>query len=223
MTIGGFLVLAAWMVFTGLALRALLRPPSRPALVSAWVAMGGFALLAMYSFWRVHELRSSWGPIYYDLPVDPPGPHHVALRKLGLSPGLRGRLVRKDDLKTPAPFTPEQDQACRWNVDWMPRHLHETGCTCAEREVSFNLEDLGSFPHLLDYQVTEQTKPLLSQAALEVRCSLRFRETITVGSQTLRTFTIGFLVGLILAAMGASSQRRRLRTAAPIGPPPSEV
>jgi len=215
MTIGAILILVAWMLFTGLALRALFGSPSRPALVAGWVAMGGFALLSLYSFWRVHELRSSWGPVYYDLPVDPPGPHSVSLHKLGVSTGLRGRLVRKDDLKTAVPLSPEQDQACRWNVVWMSRHLHETGCTCAEREVSFNLEELRSFPHLLDYQVTEQTKPLLAPAALEIRCSLRFRDTISVGSQTLRTFMIGFLVGLILAAKGASSQRRRMRAQAP--------
>jgi hypothetical protein len=205
MTISGLLVSVSCLVFVALALSAHVRAPSRAALISAWVAMAGFAALALFSFWRSNELRASWGPVYYDLPVEPLGPHHVSLRKLGVSTGLRGRLVRKDDLTKPAPLTPEQDQACRWNVAWKPQ----------EQEVSFNLEDVASFPHLLDYQVTEQTRPLLSQVALEVRCSLRFRETITVGSQTLRTFMIGFLLGLIVAAMGASAQRRRIRAQAP--------
>jgi hypothetical protein len=209
MTLSGLLVSVSSLLFVALALSAHVRTPSRSALVSAWVAMAGFAALALLSFWRSHELRSSWGPVYYDLPVEPSGPHHVALRKLGVSTGLRGRLVRKDDLTKPAPFTPEQDQACRWNVAWTPQ---------TDREVSFNLEDVASFPHLLDYQVTEQTKPLLSSVALEVRCSLKFRETITVGTQTLRTFMVGFLVGLIVAAMGASAQRRRMRAQAPPAP-----
>ena len=227
MTIGGFFVLTCFLLFAGLALYALLSGPSRAGLISAWIAMTGFGSLALFSFWRIQELRNSWGPVLYEIPVDPSGLHQIALQKIGISTGLRGRLVLKGDPKTAAPLTPEQDRLCRWNVVWTPWHLHDSDCTCSEREVWFNLEDLERFPHLLDYHVTDQTKPLLSKVALEVRCSLHFRENINIGSTILRTFMVGFLVGLILAAFGASSQRRRgrqLRAASsPSAPPPPDV
>ena len=219
MIAAGDLVLAASACLLGLALLALLGRAGRSRLVAAWVAMMGFAGLASFCLGRGVQLKQSAGPLYYDLPAAPAGPHKVTLSRPGLSPGYRGRLVHRKDRSFDKDLFAKL-AGCNWRIPICEKLI--LSVRTFDRDGVFEFES--EYPDLvLQYEVTPEIRPLLDEVVLELSCPAGFRETMARGLGTLKLFMALYLGGLLLAALGARSQRRQLRLQKAAAPDPSAI
>lgn len=219
MTPAGVLVLVLTLVFIGLTVRNFVGAPSRFGVVSGRIAMLGFAALAAFFFWMARDMRASRGPAYVELPVDPPGPHEVTIRRLGRSPGFGLQLVQKSDRTQPPPFSIDQVRACGWEIPGQTVHLHDAACPCSHKDDLMDFRsDAGSVT--LRYQVTESTKPLLAQVVLQINPPWGYRGVTEGLASAAKGFMIGSLIGLLAAAGSVTFQRRKL---SPPGTPPRPV
>ncbi|HZE99276.1 MAG TPA: hypothetical protein VE981_19890 [Planctomycetota bacterium] len=203
----GTLVLAASAILLGLALLALLGPAHPSRLAAAWIAMVGFVGLASFSFWRGYQLKQSAVPVSYDLPSDPPGPHRLTLYRRGLCPGYRCRLLRRSDHR----FDPDllsKLRLCDWRITKC-EHL----TLSKHRFDSDGVLEFGSelSEVVLCYETTPEVQRLLSETVLELRGPAGFQKVIAQGLAMSQTAMAVYLGGLLLAAVGAGAQRRRLR------------
>jgi hypothetical protein len=213
-------VLGASALFIGVALLALFGRASRSWLIAAWAAMVGFAFLASFCFWKGIQLRQSAGPVYYDLP-SAPGNHRVTLNKPGLSSGYRVKLVRRKD-RTFEKELSAKLVPCDWKIDVCER-LAWSRHSFQEDVIEFESE----YPDVvLQYDSTPETQALLETAAVELRCPAAFHKSLAQWASMLNSRVAFFLGGLVLAGLGASVQRRKLRAAGtavkPSPPPPGE-
>jgi hypothetical protein len=208
------LVLCTSALFAGLALLALLGRADRSRLIAAWVAMVGFAGFASFCFWKGIQLQQSVIPVYYEFPASPPGPQKLTLHKPGLSPGYRVRPVTREDRRF------DKDLHGKLNAPFGGINICEKMALSRHR---FDPQGVLEFESeystvVFQYEATAENRPLLEQAALEVTCPTGFHKYMAQGLTTLKLRTASFLGGLLLAGLGASAQRRKLRR---LKPPPA--
>jgi len=208
------IVLGTSALFVGFTLLALLGRAHRSRLVAAWVAMVGFAFFASFCFWKRDQLRRSAVPVYCELPSSP-GPHQVTLDKPGASPGYRIRIVRRSDRtfdqELKAKLVP-----CGWKITICEK-LALSMYTFVEDDV---IEFDSEYPDVvLRYESLPGMQPLLDAAAIEVTCPTGFRKPMGQWLATLNSRIAFFLGALVLAGLGASVQRRKLRAQAPASKP----
>ena len=208
------IVLGGSALLIGLALLALFGRAHRSRLIAAWVAMVGFAFFASFVFWKRVQLRRSADPVYYDLPSGP-GPQRVELFKCGLAPGYRVRLVRRKDRA----FDPDLNAKlapCGFNIALCEKLVLYQHTFDSDGVIEFDSE----YPDVaLRYEAAPESRPLLEAAAVEVRCPSGFHQAMGQWLEMLNSRLTFFLGGLILAGLGASVQRRKLRSQASAGKP----
>ena len=200
-------VLIAGVCLLGLSLLALFGRAHPTRRLAAWVAMIGFAGLASYASWLGVQWTRCATPAYYDLPGSPPGPHRVTLLRRGVSPGYRGRLVRRSDRR----FDPDRFRelrSCHWRIDKceklvLTRHTFDDAGVL---EFESDYDEL-----VLQYDGSPEMAPLLGETVLELTCPQDFRKFIPQGRVTSRASMGIYLGALLLAAVGAGVQRRRLQ------------
>jgi hypothetical protein len=209
-------VLAACALFIGFTLLAMIGRPRRSRLIAAWVAMVGFAFLASFIFWKRVQLRLSADPVYYDLQAAP-GPHQVVLVKPGLSPGYRIRLVRRADRTFDKDLRAKLDP-CQWEIPICEKLVLSRHTFDQDGVIEF-LSEYSDV--VLQYDATPETQKFLEGAAVELRCPSGFHKSLAQWMQMLNVRLTFFLAALVLAGLGASVQRRKLRALPPAGNPPS--
>jgi hypothetical protein len=208
-------VLGACALFVGSTLLAMFGRPHRNLLVAAWVAMVGFAFLASFIFWKRVQLGRSADVIYVDL-AGSPGSRRVTLAKPGLSPGYRVRLVRRSDRTFDKELFAKLG-SCNWRIPVCEK-LVLTEHTFDPEGI---LEFLSEYPDVvLQYEASPETQKFLDAAAIELRCPSGFHKALAQWLQMLNSRLTFFLGGLVLAGLGASVQRRKLRIQARAGNPP---
>jgi len=201
----------ACALFFGFALLALFGRPVRSRVIAARAAMVGFACLASFCFWKGFQLRRSAGPVYYDLP-SAPGDHRVTLAKQGLSPGYRVRLVRRTDRAFDKDLSAKL-APCGWSIT-----VCEKLALSVYRFENDVIEFDSELPDVnLAYKSVPEMQPLLEAAAVELRCPSAFHKPMAQWLSVLNSRIAFFLGGLVLAALGASVQRRKLRAQATAG------
>ena len=206
-------VLIVSALFISIALLGLLGRGDRIRLSASRVAMVGFASFGAFCFWREVQLRQSAGPVYYELAASP-GPHRLILFKPGLSPGYRVQLVRRAD-RTFDKDLSAQLSPCQWRVLKCEKLALTRHTFDADGVMEFDSEYSDV---VLEYDATPEVRSLLEGTAIAVRCPAAFEKPMENGQASLNRWMAFFLSGLVLAGLGVSVQRRKLRAAGLTGP-----
>jgi hypothetical protein len=217
MTAAGGVVLAVHALLLGSALLALLGRADRSRLIVAWVAMVGFAAFASFWFWEGVQLRRSVGPVTYDLRSASEGPQKVTLYRTGVVPGYRGRLVRRKDRSF------DKELGAKLGIWSWKISICEN---LALKRITFDQDGVFEFESelsdvVLQYEATPETRPLLEEVVLELTCPGGFRKGMAQQASFLNSRMGMDIVGLLLAAVGAGVQRRKMRRLSPTTPVPS--
>lgn len=211
------LVLLVSGVLLLLSLRNLYASPAPFNIVAGWIGMAMFAGMATFLLWLQVDIDRSSKPVYYGLPTGSPT-NEVVIRKLGMIPGFRGRLVLKQDRRSAGPPL-ARFKDCRWTLIASDGREIREGSPRSEDEL-FDLEE--RLDHLtLRYTVTVETRPLLEQVDLEVSApTVPYYRHPSYALGFARMYMGGYLLALMIAASGVMQQRRRMRKLAATPPPP---
>jgi hypothetical protein len=205
--VAGDLLLGAGVLFLGIALLGICGCPDRSRLIAAWVALAGFAGLVLIWGWSTLQLKLAVIPVYYNLPSGPTDSQTIRIRRPGCSSGFRGQIVRRKD-RTFDWQLYQQLISCDWKIT-ICEDLVLSHHTCGRNGV---IEFASKYDEVsLQYQVNQRTRPLLAEAVLEVTCPEDFRSGVT-GVLHMTELMLGLHVGgMLLAALGITLQRRRIR------------
>jgi hypothetical protein len=216
----GLFVAEAWTLFA---------KPTKPAFAVAVSGTFLFGTLAVLLFVWILRLERFEEAHYYSLPVEPPGTHTVRIRSIEGVPGLSAipvpKGVRRGFHSVPGgkPSVPmDRVLRCGWRLRGMDArwHLCGEGCPCSPKRAVFDTRwdprfEKGTFSGLdLEYQVSEETRPVLELIDLEVGGPLSYVAEVSMVRGLGGCLEVALILGSLVGGAGLIVQvarRRRLR------------
>lgn len=175
--------------------------------------------LAGYFLWADTAVRKEGIPQYYELPADPPGIHHLMLRRKGSLQGYRVRLVRQPDHAAIGTSAGALGGGCEWGVEG---HALRAPSAPGPADPAVIADEDWADPDLvLRYRVTPENHLALRGLALEVTAGPQGRLALAQSERMARGGMMGCLFALLASAIGVASQRRKLARGAARAPAPS--